>query len=455
MKWKNWAGNLSAHPREILKPESLEELVTIAKRARQEGRRIRTHGSSYSWAALVPTSDYLVSFAKLSRCLEIDKQKQTIKVEPGINIWQMTEAAAREGLTFPTMTIVPWITAGGVIGAGCHGTGRDWQTVSDLVVAVEIVLADGSVRTLTRDDPEDLLNAARLSLGCLGMIYSITFQCVPMFKLHAVDEIRDLDETLDRLEQIVEENEYVEIFWLPYTDSAWIKHWNRTEEKITVSPSGRKLTLVKQYLSNYLAAGLLLRLVATFTSLTPRIMPILKSFIIKKDMVDLASEVLHYQRYFVKFWDLSYGLPVSRARQGFEVIRDTLERFKQKKRYPLNMVISFRFVKGSDALLSPAFEGPTCFLEPLTYLTTPGYEAFYKEVEDQWLKLGGRPHWGKVFYRTDKIPELYGERLQRFLAVRQELDPQGMFLNEYLEELLGLQASSGTADAAPAGRSEG
>ncbi len=444
MRWRNWAGNLTAEPRQIFTPQSREDLVEIAQRAGRENRRIRTHGSSYSWSGLVPTGDFLVSFQKLNRCLEIDQDNKTIRVEPGINIWQMTEAAAAEGLTFPTMTIVPWITAAGVIGAGCHGTGRDWQTVSDLVVAVEMVLADGSVRTITRDDPEDLLNAARLSLGCLGMIYSITFQCVPMFKLHAVDEIRDLDDTLENLEKIVADNEYVEIFWLPYTDSAWIKRWNRSKKEITVSPFGRRLTLIQQYLSNYLAAGLLLRLVATFTSLTPRIMPVLKRFIIKKNMVDLASEVLHYQRYFVKFWDLSYGLPLARARQGFEVIRRTLDKFQQQKSYPLNMVISFRFVKGSEALLSPAFEGPTCFLEPLTYLTTPGYEPFYKEVEDRWLELGGRPHWGKVYYRTEKIPELYGERLERFLAVRQELDPEGRFLNDYLEDLLGLSRSSET-----------
>ena len=445
MRWRNWAGNLTAEPQQIFKPESREDLIAIAQRASRENRRIRTHGSSYSWSGLVPTDDFLVSFERLPRCLKIDRERQTIRVEPGINIWEMTEAAAAAGLTFPTMTIVPWITAGGVIGSGCHGTGRDWQTVSDLVVEIEMVLADGSVRTITRDDPSDLLQAACLSLGCLGMIYSITFQCVPMFKLHAVDEIRPLDETLDNLQSIVDDNEYVEIFWLPYTDSAWIKHWNRTDAAITTSSLGRRLTLVQQYLSNYLAAGLLLRLVATFTALTPKIMPILKSFIIKKDMVDLASEVLHYQRYFVKFWDLSYGLPMARAREGFEVIRDTLDEFRQQRRYPLNMVISFRFVKGSDALLSPAFEGPTCFLEPLTYLTTPGYEAFYKEVENRWLELGGRPHWGKVYYRTDKIPELYGERLQRFLTVRQQLDPDGRFLNGYLEELLGLAAASGTA----------
>lgn len=441
-KWRNWAGNLTASPQKIWTPESLDDLVAIAKSASQEKRRIRTHGSSYSWAALVPTSDYLVSFERLNRCLEVDQERQTVKVEPGINVWEMTEAAAKEGLTFPTMTIVPWITAGGAIAAGCHGTGRDWKTVSDLVVAVEMVLADGSVRTITQDDPADLLNAVRLSLGCLGMIYSITFQCVPMFRLHAVDEVRDLADTLDRLEEIVAANDYVEILWMPYTDIAWIKRWNKTEAPISVSPFRRRLTLINQYLSNYLAGGQLLRLMSTFPSLTPRLIPILKRCIVKRNIVDLASEVLHYQHYFVRFWDLSYGLPISKARAGFEVITNTLERFREKKRFPLNMVISFRFVAGSNALISPAFDGPTCFLEQLTYISTPDFEPFYKEVEDQWLALGGRPHWGKVYYQTAEIPGLYGDRMERFLAVRQELDPGGVFLNEFLEEVLGLSSLS-------------
>ena len=437
-KWRNWAGNLEAEPVRILRPASREDLVEIAVRASREGRAIRTFGSGYSWAALVPTSDYLVSFERLDRCLEIDTDRATIKVQPGMTVWEMTEAAAEAGLTFPTMTIVPWITAGGAIGAGCHGTGRDWKTVSDLVVEVELVLADGSVRTVDADDPDQLLDAVRLNLGCLGMIYSITFQLVPMFRLHAVDEIRPLEQTLDALTDIVGENEYVEIFWLPYTDSAWIKRWNQTTAPVTVGPIRRRLSLVSQYLSNFLLAGLLLKFMSAFPRLTPRLTPVLKRFIIQKDMVDLASEVMHYQRYFVRFWDLSYAVPLPRAKEAFEVIRTTLERYRAQKRFPLNMIVSFRFVAGGDALLSPAFEGPTCFLEPLTYIDTPDFEPFYREVEDQWLTLGARPHWGKVYYRTQEVAALYGERMDRFRAVREQLDPEGVFLNPYLREILGL-----------------
>ena len=50
------------------------------------------------------------------------------------------------------------------------------------------------------------------------------------------------------------------------------------------------------------------------------------------------------------------------------------------------------------------------------------------------LEVGGRPHWGKMFYRNPAA--LYPD-FAAFAKVRQQLDPHGKFSNVYVERLLG------------------
>jgi D-arabinono-1,4-lactone oxidase len=46
-------------------------------------------------------------------------------------------------------------------------------------------------------------------------------------------------------------------------------------------------------------------------------------------------------------------------------------------------------------------------------------------------ELGGRPHWAKNFETSKEIPEMYGKDMEEFMKVRNENDPEGMFLGEW------------------------
>lgn len=77
-----------------------------------------------------------------------------------------------------TMTNVQVITLGGAISNGAHGTNIKYGTMSSLVYAIELIDVSGKVHNLTRDssDPKtkDYFDAALVSFGSLGIIYSIT-----------------------------------------------------------------------------------------------------------------------------------------------------------------------------------------------------------------------------------------------------------------------------------------
>jgi hypothetical protein len=100
--------------------------------------------------------------------------------------------------------------------------------------------------------------------------------------------------------------------------------------------------------------------------------------------------------------------------------------------------------RASTALLSPSegHELGSCYIEALTFENTAGLAPYFAELGAKWEALGGRPHWAKLFYHPADLRKLYGENLDRFLAVRAVLDPEGVFLNEFLDDILALRSPS-------------
>jgi L-gulonolactone oxidase len=49
----------------------------------------------------------------------------------------------------------------------------------------------------------------------------------------------------------------------------------------------------------------------------------------------------------------------------------------------------------------------------------------------------GRPHWGKMHYQTARTLAPRYPQWDRFIGVRERLDPNRVFANAYLERVLG------------------
>jgi L-gulonolactone oxidase len=84
-----------------------------------------------------------------------------------------------------------------------------------------------------RSDP-DAFRAARVGIGSLGVVYSVTLRAVPAFNLHRLDAPRPIEETLARLDELAERNDHFEFFVFPHTDTALTIERNRTD----VPPQG-------------------------------------------------------------------------------------------------------------------------------------------------------------------------------------------------------------------------
>ena len=107
--------------------------------------------------------------------------------------------------------------------------------------------------------------------------------------------------------------------------------------------------------------------------------------------------------------------------------------------------IECRFVKGDDIWLSPAYQRDSAYIAIHMYKGMP-YTAYFRQIEAIYQNYQGRPHWGKMHTLDHHTLARLYPRWNDFLRVRQQLDPRGTFLNAYLRDLLGVEASAPIAE---------
>ncbi|HTL11252.1 MAG TPA: D-arabinono-1,4-lactone oxidase, partial [Bdellovibrionota bacterium] len=104
------------------------------------------------------------------------------------------------------------------------------------------------------------------------------------------------------------------------------------------------------------------------------------------------------------------------------------------QRFYVPLPTQVRFIRGDrGTYLSHAAYDETCYFGVGCDIRFKGYEPFFRDMEDLILSEGGRPHWGKVFYRNPT--HLYPD-WPKYLGIRAKLDPSGKFMNEYMNRLV-------------------
>ena len=488
--WKNWAGTLTNTPQCTFYPESEADLISIVNQAQQNGKTVRAVGSGHSWSPGAVTPDYLVVCNNMRQIIPSavpdptnpGQQLLLLTVGPGVRQGEAAEAAARfsPSMTFPTLGVIPSITLGGFIANGCHGTGWDQPTVVDLVYGMRVVQADGTVAEYSEATTPDQMPLVRCNLGGFGLISSITFKMVPMFNLSVVNTSMPMSQVIARndptvLQNIVTAHPYVEIFWFPFNDEVWLKYYDNTTEPPSRTPIQEAWNQIFQFLSTQIGGWILDKL-SQHPIGTPEISKFLYQMakLTFTDYVAQAPGAFLYQSESFPVADCELAIPIpsnngspdfTAANTAWYEIVDGVYAQAAKLNFPLNVSAHARFIKNSQTLMSPAYEPAGsdthyCYIEFLSYQPQQqplgedrlaDYQNFVNLVAQQWMALGGRPHWGKLIQNIPGIfPYVYnvfgggqpGSNLTQFADFRQQVDPNNMFLNTYLDEILTGQAIS-------------
>jgi FAD/FMN-containing dehydrogenase len=223
------------------------------------------------------------------------------------------------------------------------------------VRGLRLVTGDGSVLECSPDEEPEVFAAARVGVGAMGVVSTVTLQCQPAFRLHAVEEPRRLDEVLEQLDELVDDNDHYEFFYVPHTGWALTKANNRTEEEL--APRRWAKSFKDDVLLANVAFGALCRLGRRRPSLVPRLARALPSSG-RVEYVDHSFKVFASPRY-VHFSEMEYAVPraaanTSGSSSGEHSRTEPSPVTSRRPRTCVDSVPRWRPVPWVDVLMAPA-----------------------------------------------------------------------------------------------------
>lgn len=458
-----WARTFSSVPELYFQPESVEEVQKILRLAHQCRRRVVTTGSGHSPSHLTCTSHWLVNLDKLDAILETDETTNQVRVQAGIRLRDLCAELDKRDLDMRNLGSINEQSVAGVIATGTHGSSLSHGLVSQNVLGFKIVIADGSIKECSESSNNELYRAGLISLGALGIIVEVTYQAVPNFRLHwrqTIDSDRKLFSQWGT--KFWSQGEFIRVWWLPHARRAITWSADRTDEPDTTLP----YSFFDGPLGYYLYHNLLY-----LGHWFPSILPWVEKFVfgmqysftngtttsaVQPSRKALLLNCLYSQ--YVNEW----ALPLEKGPEALRRLSTWLNNISPDDpdymepgipftnrgifvHAPLEVRVTNSVPTTPEEINSRPFldsseaHGPTLYLNATLY--RPYYtdpvcrQEYYEAFEYLMRDLGGRPHWAKNFL-SDKsdLEEMYGENLQKWRRVREEVDPDGMFVGPWHRE---------------------
>ena len=422
--WKNWSGSQSCVPRARLAPASLDELQQLVSAS---AGPIRPVGAGHSFTPLVPTDGDIVSLARLSGLLEHDPETLQATFQAGTQLSAMGAPLHEVGQALVNMPDIDEQVLAGAIATGTHGTGAGIGGLPSFVSGLELVTASGDLINCDANNNREVFEAARLSLGALGIISKIRLQNTRPYRSRRESWIMDWEQTLAEADQLADTRRNFEFYYIPFSERCFLHTHDITTEARHATPvhdaneSVQDLKLIRDYLSwSDTLRGLPIKAIAATMD---------KEVVVEASWLNYASERN------VRFNEMEYHLPRENGLAALREVKQVLERDHKAVFFPIEV----RFVKADEVWLSPFYQRDSMSIAVHRF-HEEDYGPFFKAIEPIFRKHGGRPHWGKLnTLNGEQFAGMY-EHWEDFVAVRRRLDPAGKFLNPYLASLFGASA---------------
>ncbi|MGP3946007.1 D-arabinono-1,4-lactone oxidase [Streptomyces sp. 6N106] len=427
--WRNWAGNVTARPVRSVAPSSTQELAEVVRRAAAEGLRVKAVGSGHSFTTAAATDGLLIRPGRMVGVRELDREAGTVTVAAGTPLRQLNETLTAHGLSLANMGDIMEQTVAGATATGTHGTGRDSASIAAQIKGLELVTADGSVLRCSATENPEIFAAARIGLGSLGVVSAITFAVEPEFLLTAREEPMSFDRVMADFDRLVAENEHFEFYWFPHTGNCNTKRNNRSTGP--AAPVGR----VSGWVDDELLSNGIFQVACSVGRAVPATIPgiakISSRALSARTYTDIPYKVFTSPRR-VRFLEMEYAVPREAAVTVLRELKSTVDRSGLRVSFPVEV----RTAPADDIPLSTASGRETAYIAVHLYRGTP-HRAYFTAAEQIMIAHGGRPHWGKLHSRDAGYLSGVYPRFGEFTAVRDRLDPDRLFTNDYLRRVLG------------------
>jgi FAD-linked oxidoreductase len=427
--WRNWAGTESATGVEILRPRSTDELAAAVKAAAEQGKKLKAVGAGHSFTGCSVPEQVMVRLDGLASITNADKASGRITVGAGTGLAKLNAGLAAFDLAMANLGDIDKQTISGAISTGTHGTGARLGGLATQIVGLELVTADGSVLNCSAEENPEVFAAARVSVGALGVITSLTVQSVPAFLLRAQEMPLPLAEVLGSFDELADGNDHFEFYWFPHTELALTKRNNRVAAGVGPSPVGRIRGWVDDELLSNRVFELTNRLSVRRPALVPRINQFASKALSAREYIDSSYKVFCSERKVV-FRESEYAVPREHVVEVVNQLRAWIDRSGERVPFP----IEIRVAAADDIWLSTAYGRDTAYVAIHQYHRL-AHDKYFDAFERIVSAFGGRPHWGKLHtLGADQLRERY-PRFDDFLAVRDRLDPGRTFTNPYTRQV--------------------
>ena len=196
--------------------ERVTGVVRQLDRWRKAGKPGLLHTSRKSWQSVAVRA---IEYKKqteggidvdLHDILELDLVRGVVRVEPRVNMGQLTRWLAPKGYSVPVVAELDDLTVGGLIlGYGIESSAHKYGLFADTVVSAEVVLADGSVVQASVDENADLFHALPWSYGALGFLTAVELRIIPVKPYVRVtyEPVQGLAASVQRFRELAESPE--------------------------------------------------------------------------------------------------------------------------------------------------------------------------------------------------------------------------------------------------------
>ncbi len=419
--WSNWSGIETSMPKLITAPKSEDQLATLLKNT---SGTIRPVGSGHSFTRLVPSEGTIVDVGKFAGLLDHDSETRTATLGAGTRLRHSARLLGDVGLGFHNLPDIDVQTLAGSFSTATHGTGKTLHAIHNHAIGMRLVTPQGEILDLSKSANPDLFDAAKVSLGALGVITQYTLQLRDNYALQRRMWVDPSHEVLARAEERFDTHRNYELFYVPNAPlAADLAHdeydgeISGLEEEADSNEMLDALEMFRDHLGWW---------------------PWLRSKVVQAafprgevdDVSDDYWKLLATTR-TLKFNEMEYHIP---AENGFAALKEIIAILeKDEANY---FPIECRMTGQDNAWLSPFNDGERISIA-VHAAHSENYQYFFDTLEPVFRKHGGRPHWGKLHsLENDALSALY-PRLKDFNEIRRQLDPQGKLLNPYLARLMG------------------
>jgi FAD/FMN-containing dehydrogenase len=446
----NWTKELVTYPQAVVAAHSVDDIVAVVRDRDKYPAPVRAHGSKHTTTACGEADGgTIVDIRAMDRILRIGGERVT--AEAGAKYIDVAKELEKHNLQFFVNIELGNLSMGA---AACTATKDasmpgEYGQVNSYCIGLKLVKASGDIVEITENDTE-VLQAARSSYGMLGIVYEVTFKVKPLQAMKVKHEVFSVDAFARRLPELIGRGQSMMMYVFPFLNRIVVEFRSYVGEEAEVKKRlrashfiwrlrNRSWKTVVPWLNHILekyAPQLIRYHIVNAVNWIVQLM--LTKLLVGENTIP-TDQMIRYpavsgaSKYTFSIWAIAED---RYSEALLEYFRFAQEYYKTNHWRPNMLHVGYRILQDQSSLFSYTYDGDVLTIDPVS-TGEPGWMDFLAAYNEFCSERGGWPLLNQTPGLTrGQVQKAFGDRLDRFAALRSRFDPDDRFLNGYFRELI-------------------